>query len=526
MRRESPAARPLVLDQGSLEGLALSPAIAQMARQRLGALASILAGITLFGTLTPWVLFPSQSELVGRSVPVYMAQGGVALDAILMFLIWGTKWSDSRLLQIGFVYQVLRAATLSLSPLPEVGPPLLTWTALLVAVFPLLLPPVPIWTRAASLLSALTPPLSLWVILRFRPGSLDTVELVRPAVASFFSVLLALLSADVMRRFGLGASRHIGSYNLLERIGVGGMGEVWRAEHRFLSRPAAIKLIPRREKDTIRSQQKALRRFRREAQVTAHLTSPHTVQVFDYGITDAGVYYYVMEHLDGFDLQELVRRYGPLSSARTLFLLRQICDSIGEAHNAGLIHRDLKPSNLFVVRRGLRADFVKVLDFGLVGLGQPPRLDTFDGKITAAGMMTGTPAYTSPEMVMGAEVDPRADLYSLGCVLFYLVTGRLLFPGLGAAQMALAHAHEMPPKPSECTDRPVAPDLEHIILLLLEKDPAKRPQSAEQLNRLLDRIDVGKEWSDVMAEDWWNENKPVDNDFMREAVRRDSELSS
>jgi serine/threonine-protein kinase len=276
--------------------------------------------------------------------------------------------------------------------------------------------------------------------------------------------------------------------------------------------------------DSRRSKAKILRRFRREAQVTAQLTSPHTVQIFDYGVSDVGMYFYVMELLDGFDLQALIKKFGPISSARAIYLVRQICDSLGEAHQRGLIHRDLKPSNLFIVRRGLHGDFVKVLDFGLVGLGDRLRSDTYDGKITAAGMMTGTPAYMSPEMALGAKVDARADLYSLGCVLYYLVTGQLLYPGLSAVQMALAHAHDPAPRAAD-SGIDVEPEVEQILSLLLAKDPERRPQSAEQLLRLLNRIELTPGWTADDADAWWQEHKPLPNDSMQLAVRRDLERS-
>lgn len=490
-------------------------------RARLGALAVMLSTVTILGTLVPWVFYPRDSFLVSKSWLVSCAEAGVFLDALLAFIVWGTRWSDVRVFRLAFAYEILRAFTLSWSPLPTHGPPVLTWVTVLVVIFPVLTPYVPRVTLTVTFIAAAMQPLGLFIASNLEPAPVGLPDLVRSAGTALFATVFGLLVAEALRRYTRDLPDQLGSYDLVARIGRGGMGEVWRAQHRFLARPAAVKLIPRREDEkSQKNAEKILRRFRREAQVTANLTSPHTIQVFDYGITQRGVYYYVMEHLDGFDLQLLVSHYGPVPPGRAVYFLRQICDSIGEAHQAGLIHRDLKPGNLFVVRRGLTADFVKVLDFGLVGLGEPLRSPTFDGKITAAGMMTGTPAYISPEMVIGAEVDSRADLYSLGCVLFFLVTGRLVFPGLAPLQMALAHAHEPPPRVSEIARQPIPEDFERIVLLLLEKDPARRPQSAEQLARMLERLSATVPWTEQDSEAWWRENKPSGpSSSMRVAVR-------
>ncbi|HSC88217.1 MAG TPA: serine/threonine-protein kinase [Polyangiaceae bacterium] len=518
------AVSPAIPPRSLRDGLGLSPAQARIARTRLGAFASILAVLTLTGSLGLWALFPIESRLLERNQLVFLAELGVALDAGMMFLVWGTRWNHDLIIRVGWAYQLLRCLTLSLSPMPADGPAMLTWASITIVAFPILLPMVRPWSILTTVTSAMMPPGALWLVSQINPGSLAASDLVMSAYTSCVVLAMALLIGDAVNRIGASRDTLVGGYRLLERVGVGGMGEVWSAKHRFLARSAAIKLIPQRPDDSARAKQKALRRFRREAQVTAQLSSPHTVQVFDYGTTDAGLYYYVMEYLDGFDLQELVRRFGPLSSARALYIMRQVCDSIGEAHENGLIHRDLKPSNLFVVRRGLRADFVKVLDFGLVGLGDRLRTETYDGKITAAGMMTGTPAYMSPEMALGNRVDGRADLYSLGCVFYFLLTGKLLYPGLSAVQMALAHAHDPPPHPSDANPT-VDPVLETIIMRLLAKNPAERPQSAQQLVRLLDRVRFDEPWSDEDALEWWQENKPRGTGLMQDAVRRDEAIS-
>lgn len=210
----------------------------------------------------------------------------------------------------------------------------------------------------------------------------------------------------------------VGSYSLIERLGSGGMGDVWLARHHLLARPAAVKVIRDAalgggEDGHVRRQ-----RFAREAQATSELQSPHTVQLYDFGVTDAGGFFYVMERLRGMDLKRLVERHGPLPPNRVVFLLKQVCLSLAEAHALGLVHRDIKPANLFVCRLGAEYDFVKVVDFGVVSRHAAER-----PQITTAGMILGTPAFLAPDLVSAQRFDGRADLYALGCVAYWLLTG-------------------------------------------------------------------------------------------------------
>src|SRR5262245_24008926 len=220
----------------------------------------------------------------------------------------------------------------------------------------------------------------------------------------------------------------MGSYHLVELLGRGGMGEVWRGEHRLLKRPAAIKLV-RPEllgANSDADSHDMLRRFEREAQATAALSSPHTIRLFDFGVTSDRTFYYVMELLAGRDLESLVREFGPVPADRALFLLRQACHSLADAHARGLVHRDVKPANIYTCRMGLEYDFVKVLDFGLVKFADRTAMQ--QTLMTAAHTTTGTPAYMAPELILGeADIDRRADVYALGCVAYYLLTGQLVF---------------------------------------------------------------------------------------------------
>jgi serine/threonine protein kinase len=287
----------------------------------------------------------------------------------------------------------------------------------------------------------------------------------------------------------------LGMYELESRIAQGGMGEVWRAKHQLLSRPAAIKLIKPHANDSgeLEIDAISIKRFEREAQVTASLRSPHTVQLYDFGVTGSGTFYYVMELLEGTDLESLVRDHGPLEASRVVNILEQTLDSLAEAHSHGLVHRDIKPANLHLSERGLEKNFVKVLDFGLVKLDRP---DAVNHSLSRADRITGTPAYLAPELVTGqGSVDGRADIYALGCVAYYLLTGRLVFEGDSAIQVAVAHAMEAPIPPSQRVGLHIPKDLERIVMACLEKDPERRPRTAVALLEMLHGLELRSERS-------------------------------
>jgi serine/threonine-protein kinase len=301
----------------------------------------------------------------------------------------------------------------------------------------------------------------------------------------------------------------MGSYELVERLGHGGMGEVWRAKHRMLARPAAIKLIRPEALGAHRESaaESVVRRFEREAQATAQLHSPHTIELYDFGVTRDGTFYYVMELLEGVDLEVLIQRFGPLPAERVVHLLLQACDSLADAHDAGLVHRDIKPANLYLCRRGLRYDFLKVLDFGLVKASW--RDSGEDTRLTTEGMAGGTPAYMAPEVALGnRQIDARVDLYALGCVGYWLLTGRTVFESQTAMQMALHHLHTAPVPPSRRSELPIPPALEGLVLACLEKDPERRPGSAEELSRALAACPTDAPWSQERARRWWETNLP------------------
>ncbi|HEX9704827.1 MAG TPA: serine/threonine-protein kinase [Gemmatimonadales bacterium] len=309
-------------------------------------------------------------------------------------------------------------------------------------------------------------------------------------------------------------AREFGSYRLVAPLGGGGMGEVWKAEHRFLVRPAAIKLIRAEMLGPSDAEERrtTLRRFEREAQATALLRSPHTIQLYDFGVTDEGTFYYVMELLEGFDLQTLVQRFGPLPASRVVHLLGQLCHSLAEAHEQGLIHRDIKPANIYVCRYGRTTDFVKVLDFGLVRSqhGREPKDLTVPTNFTVTQEgVAGTPSFMAPEQIAGDRpLDARTDIYGVGCVAYWLLTGRHVFEATTAVEMMAHHLETPAAPPSTRTTQVIPTDLEAVVLACVEKEPDRRPQTAVALADRLAASGDGASWSEARAQSWWNEYAP------------------
>jgi hypothetical protein len=299
--------------------------------------------------------------------------------------------------------------------------------------------------------------------------------------------------------FGLRAevreARRLGQYTLESRIGEGGMGVVYRARHGMMRRPTAVKLL-RPEQTT----EAALKRFEREVQLTARLTHPHTITIFDYGRTPDGVFYYAMELLDGASLHRVVRLAGALPAARVVHVLYQVAGALAEAHGIGLIHRDIKPENIILCRRGGIYDFAKVVDFGLVkDLGRPGGVG-----LTQADVVAGTPLYLAPEAITAPEtISDRSDLYSLGAVGYFTLTGSNVFEGRSAVEVCSHHLHTPPTPPSERLGHPVPADLESLILDCLAKDPTRRPAGADEVRRRLQTCEVFGRWTTDDARTWW-----------------------
>lgn len=303
-------------------------------------------------------------------------------------------------------------------------------------------------------------------------------------------------------------ANELGQYLLEEKLGAGGMGEVWRARHRLLVRSAAIKLIrPELLALSHTDPEVLLRRFEREALATAALRSPHTVQLYDFGQAEDGTLFYVMELLVGIDLENLVSRFGPVPPERAIHILKQVCHALEEAHQNGLTHRDIKPANIFVSGTGTELDFVKVLDFGLVRLNTAATSNQV--LTTNEETVGGTPAYAAPEVVTGeAGYDHRVDIYAVGCVGYWLLSGRLVFEASTAMAMLIDHARTPPPRLGSRTELTIPADLEQIIMDCLEKDPGRRPASAAELARRLSACTVAGQWTRERAEEWWRTHAP------------------
>lgn len=302
-------------------------------------------------------------------------------------------------------------------------------------------------------------------------------------------------------------AEELGSYQLAYMLGEGGMGQVWRARHSLLARDAAIKIIrtdgkgrgSARQADVLR------KRFEREAKATARLECPHTVYIFDFGVTSSGEFYYVMELLNGISLQTMVERFGPQPASRVIHFVKQVCQSLEEAHRKGLVHRDIKPTNIFSCRVGLESDFTKVLDFGLVKHTDNDQ----NTMLTQDGSSAGTPAYMAPEAAMGEEkVDGRLDLYSIGCVAYFMLTGRLVFEEATATATALAHVQKAPVPPSERSELRIPKSLDAVILKCLAKNPDDRPASASALIRMFESLDDIEPWEQEQAHEWWVRHLP------------------
>jgi eukaryotic-like serine/threonine-protein kinase len=245
-----------------------------------------------------------------------------------------------------------------------------------------------------------------------------------------------------------------------------------------------------------------------EAQATSSLRSPHTIELYDFGVADDGTFYYVMELLDGFDLQRFVERFGPIPPERAVHLMKQVCHSLAEAHDQGLIHRNIKPANVYLCRYGRDVDFVKVLDFGLV----KPQHDRGSTQIdvTAAHVARGTPAFMSPEQVVGARVvDARSDIYAVGCLGYWLLTGQLVFAGHTAMETILKHVQAKPEPPSQHVESDIPESFDELILACLEKNPDHRPPTTDAVATRLSAIETREEWSQERAHQWWDLHHPA-----------------
>jgi serine/threonine-protein kinase len=483
---------------------------------RLRVVALLYAFVFFMAGIFPALLFPAERARFLES-PLHWGPGviGILVALLLAAVIRSPRLPLRSAMKLGLVFEIVSSYAIAAA---EFGDPSglethsgylgLSWVAVWVLLFTVVVPTSPRRALLAALASVSAVPVVIGLIIASGISSLR----IHPADFFFglvFPYLLVVAMAYVGARvvYQLGTevkrARELGSYHLEEKLGEGGMGEVWRARHRMLTRPAAIKLIRTSLPGDGRAgvSEEAARRFEREAQVIARLRSPHTVELFDFGIADDGAFYYVMELLDGLDADSLLQRFGPIPSERAIYLLRQVCHSLSEAQSCGLVHRDIKPANIFLCRYGEEYDFVKVLDFGIVR-AIPNPVDT-DPVHTRENAVHGTPAFMAPEQALGAELDGRADIYATGCVAYWLLTGQLVFTAENPMALLLKHAQAPPTPPSSRTDRPIPAALDDLVLSCLAKDPANRPQSARELSRRLGEVQGASAWTQDRARDWW-----------------------
>jgi eukaryotic-like serine/threonine-protein kinase len=486
---------------------------------RLGILALLFGALWIIGTVTghlagalsadkvPWAVFDTSD-----AIAVVMVVVSLALFAYTR----QSRRDPATILDIGLGYLILSSLALGLlwhvADVPR-GYHLSTqisWVGALLLMFAAIVPTPPLKMLAVGVIAASMNPIAM--LIARAQGHWDFGPPIGALLMHYPDYILvgaAVLISHVVTRLGqqVTKAREMGSYQLGELLGRGGMGEVYKAKHRMLARPAAIKLIRPEmlgaaDEETARL---AITRFRREAEAAANLRSEHTVELYDFGVTADNTLYLVMEYLDGMDLETLVQREGPLPPARVTYILRQVCDSLDEAHSYGLVHRDIKPANIHVGRVGRKDDFVKVMDFGLVkavtDIAPQETLATIPGQ-----MALGTPAYMSPEMALGETVDARTDIYALGCVAYFLLTGELVFGGEKAINLIAKHLQAEPVPPSRRTTQSIPPALERLIMKALAKDPSGRPQSAKEFSEALSWVATDG-WGEKQASEWWKAHR-------------------
>ena len=499
-------------------GHSLPPELRDQATRRIRLVALIYALAFFLADVLPELIAGELAMRLSHPllhwVPTFFS---IAAGLILAAVVSSPRLSWDAKVNLGLVFQVIGSYGIALAMyimLPALGRTVddvapatsPSWVAIWMIFYSIVVPAPPGRALLALVASATAQPLVTLVVLGQAGIPLGAFhiliglilpQLICGAMAWIGARTVYTLGTDVTR------ARELGSYRLVERLGHGGMGEVWRATHQMLAREAAIKFI-HPQSFAGASQEGArslLKRFELEARATASLTSAHTIDVYDYGVTEDGTFYYVMELLEGLDCDDLVRRYGPLPSARAVHLLKQVCESLEEAHAKGLIHRDVKPANVYVCRSGARRDFVKVLDFGLVA--EHRAVTDESRRLTMPEQAVGTPHSMPPEMALGRPIDTRADLYGIGCVAYFLTTARPVFDGETYYEIVSKHMHAVPEPPSRHAPEGIPPELEALILACLEKDPDRRPSGARELRHRLEAVPLADPWDDDRAEAWW-----------------------
>jgi serine/threonine-protein kinase len=493
--------------------------------ERLRVLALLYAIVFFLAGIFPALLFPGdRARFLGSFLQWGPSAVGIVVAVLVAVVIRSPRVSLPTAMNLGLAFEIVSSYAIAAA---EFADPMalethqgmlgLSWVAVWVVLFTVVVPTAPRRAVVAALASVSSVPVVVRVVLATGATSvvMDPGQFFFGLVFPYLLVVgMAYVGARVVYQLGteVKRARELGSYRLEEKLGEGGMGEVWRARHRMLARPAAIKLIRPSFAGDARAgvPEEVIRRFEREAQVIARLRSPHTVELFDFGIAADGAFYYAMELLDGLDADSLLRRFGPTPPERAIYLLRQICHSLSEAESCGLVHRDIKPANIFLCRYGEEYDFVKVLDFGIVRAVHDPAGTS--PVHTGEDRVQGTPAFIAPEQAMGTALDGRADIYATGCVAYWLLTGQFVFTAETSMGLLMKHAHSPPVPPSARTDRPIPRALDDLVLCCLAKDPAHRPQSARELSLRLGEVEGASAWTQDRARSWWATYQPAGPD--------------
>jgi serine/threonine-protein kinase len=509
-------------DQGDSESrrssVSLPADLLSQSAARLRVLALLYAGVFFMAGIFPMLVVPNDRALLFSS----FIEWGPSVIAIVVALLVAAVIRSRRVslgmaMKIGLLFEVASSYGIAMAELidpratMETVPVMhgLSWVAVWTLLFTIVVPSPPRRAVTVALASVSSVPVVMGILMavNLTPMRLSPAQFFFGMVLPYLLVVyMAYVGARVVYALGREVkwARELGSYHLEEKLGQGGMGEVWRARHRLLARPAAIKLMKPALRGNGRGDlsEDPVRRFEREAQVIATLRSPHTVNLFDFGVAEDGSFYYVMELLEGLDTDALVRRFGPLPAARVIYLLRQVCHSLSEAESHGLVHRDIKPANIFLCRYGEEYDFVKVLDFGIVKASH----DTDPapgGGLTGDNVLPGTPAFMAPEQALSGVVDGRADIYATGCVAYWLLTGHLVFEASTPMGLLMHHTSTAPTPPSTRTELPVPAALDELVLSCLAKNPKDRPQSARELARRLGTVEGADAWTEERAKAWW-----------------------
>ena len=488
----------------------LSPGLQGQAVRRLGSLAALLTGLFIGTTVLRNLAFHLETGLESLHLVISnIFSVAFAFTSLALYFFARRSRNHTLVLRVGLAYEVLACLSVALLEafITDFSHPIvrLSLIALFIMIFPVAVPARPRIRIGTTLLSYLTLPAAIYIARAFGKPLDHVVFVLLPTLTATIAALMVSWIVHGMN-VQLQRARTLGAYELVKKLGEGGMGEVWLGKHRMLARPAAIKLVSRERVGM--NKDVALLRFEREAQATSLLRSPHTVELYDFGVSDDGVFYYVMELLLGADLQSTIKEHGPMPAGRVIHILRQACKSLGEAHGRRLVHRDIKPGNLFLCNVGSDLDYVKVLDFGLVKPETTAETAKKEIELTLENAVTGTPAYMAPEVAMTRKVDHRADIYALGCVGYFLLTGELVFDGETPIQVAMKHVSDTPVPPSERTELDIPHQLDVLILRCLAKDPDDRPVSADALGALLGELAEHYPWTPAQAEQWWKANLP------------------